>query len=160
MRTHDRNLAILVGRALDGQNFFHEVNYEHRLRDSVDELYQFRESIEATLGLSAGERSVVGNKRIDAEGKTEYRFESNEAKVCQPIVNDLDVPTGVFTVLTDCYSPTCTRERTCYSMNCPRKAAKVRSSIMDYLKAHIAIHKALKRSHSQETLQSEVSYKY
>ncbi|KAI8142477.1 CNH domain-containing protein [Fennellomyces sp. T-0311] len=138
LRTHDRNLAVLVGRALDGQNFFHEVNYEHRLRDSVDELYQFRESIEATMGLSAGERSAIGSKRPDNE------------------VNDLDVPTGVFTVLTDCYSPTCTRERTCYSINCPRKAAKVWETIYQIAsKSHTSIYKALKRSHSQETLQGE-----
>lgn len=28
---------------------------------------------------------------------------------------------GVFTLLTDCYSPTCSRDSLCYSINCPRR---------------------------------------
>ena len=28
---------------------------------------------------------------------------------------------GVFTLLADCYSPTCTRDRLCYSISCPRR---------------------------------------
>ena len=42
IKTTDRNLALLLGRALDAQKFFHDVTYDHRLRDSVNELYQFR----------------------------------------------------------------------------------------------------------------------
>ncbi|KAI9491084.1 CNH domain-containing protein [Zychaea mexicana] len=120
LRTHDRNLALLVGRALDAQNFFHDVNYEHRLRDSAEELYQFRESLESTIGLSTAERSDTTHIHIENEGE------------------DRDIPTGVFTVLTDCYSPTCTRERTCYSAHCPRKATKT-----------------LRRTQSQSSMQDE-----
>ena len=82
IKTNDRNLALLLGRALDAQKFFHDVTYEHRLRDSATELYQFREAV-------------------------------------------LDDPTtdvnGVYTLLTECYSPTCTRDRLCYSIACPRR---------------------------------------
>lgn len=42
VKTTDRNLALLLGRALDAQKFFHDVTYDHRLRDSSMELYQFR----------------------------------------------------------------------------------------------------------------------
>ena len=42
IKTADRNLALLLGRALDAQKFFHDVTYDHRLRDSANELYQFR----------------------------------------------------------------------------------------------------------------------
>ena len=42
IRTTDRNLALLLGRALDAQKFFHDVTYDHRLRDSANELYQFQ----------------------------------------------------------------------------------------------------------------------
>lgn len=42
IKTTDRNLALLLGRALDAQKFFHDVTYDHRLRDSAGELYQFR----------------------------------------------------------------------------------------------------------------------
>lgn len=40
--TSDRNLALLVGRALESQGLFHHVNYDYRLRDTESELYQFQ----------------------------------------------------------------------------------------------------------------------
>lgn len=83
IKTNDRNLALLLGRALDAQKFFHDVTYDHRLRDAPGELYQFKE----TMGEEA-----PGNE-----------------------VN------GVFTLLTECYSPTCTRDSLCYSIACPRR---------------------------------------
>ncbi|KAF2768386.1 citron like protein [Teratosphaeria nubilosa] len=81
IRTSDRNLALLLGRSLDAQKFFHEVAYAHRLRDSPNEIYQFKETL-------------------------------NEET---PEVN------GVFTLLTECYSPTCNRDNLCYSIACPRR---------------------------------------
>jgi hypothetical protein len=83
IKTNDRNLALLLGRALDAQKFFHDVTYDHRLRDSSVEIYQFRETM------------------------TEETPSSE--------VN------GVFTLLTECYSPTCTRDNLCYSIACPRR---------------------------------------
>lgn len=83
IRTQDRNLALLLGRALDAQKFFHDVTYDHRLRDSSVEIYQFKETM------------------------TEESPASD--------VN------GVFTLLTECYSPTCTRDNLCYSIACPRR---------------------------------------
>ncbi|KAK4124890.1 CNH-domain-containing protein [Parathielavia appendiculata] len=88
IRTTDRNLALLLGRALDAQKFFHDVTYEHRLRDSTYEMYQFRETM----------------------------TEEPEEK---PAVN------GVFVLLTECYSPTCTRDQLCYSIACPRRLEQV-----------------------------------
>ncbi|GAO17764.1 hypothetical protein UVI_02006400 [Ustilaginoidea virens] len=88
IRTTDRNLALLLGRALDAQKFFHDVTYEHRLRDSQAEMYQFRESL----------------------------MEDPEEK---PAVN------GVFVLLSECYSPTCTRDQLCYSIACPRRLEQV-----------------------------------
>ena len=82
IKTTDRNLALLLGRALDAQKFFHDVTYEHRLRDSPVELYQFRETV----------------------------IEDPSSNV-----------NGVFTLLTECYSPTCTKDKLCYSIACPRR---------------------------------------
>nr|ANM86637.1 putative rho guanyl nucleotide exchange factor [Cladonia uncialis subsp. uncialis]AUW30799.1 putative rho guanyl nucleotide exchange factor [Cladonia uncialis subsp. uncialis] len=82
IKTTDRNLALLLGRALDAQKFFHDVTYDHRLRDSASEIFQFRESL----------------------------MEDNYTHV-----------NGVFTLLTECYSPTCTRDKLCYSIACPRR---------------------------------------
>ncbi|KAI5791827.1 CNH domain-containing protein [Geopyxis carbonaria] len=81
IKTSDRNLALLLGRALDAQKFFHDVTYEHRLRDSPAEVYQFKD------GLLDGAHDV----------------------------------NGVFTLLTECYSPTCTPNQLCYSIACPRR---------------------------------------
>lgn len=83
IKTTDRNLALLLGRALDAQKFFHDVTYDHRLRDASGEVYQFRE----TIGEEAPSSEV----------------------------------NGVFTLLSECYSPTCTRDRLCYSIACPRR---------------------------------------
>lgn len=88
IRTTDRNLALLLGRALDAQKFFHDVTYEHRLRDSTSEMYQFRETL----------------------------MDEPEDK---PPVN------GVFVLLSECYSPTCTRDQLCYSIACPRRLEQV-----------------------------------
>ena len=86
IKTTDRNLALLLGRALDAQKFFHDVTYDHRLRDSPQEIFQFRESLMEM-----------------------------EEQAPPPEVN------GVFTLLTECYSPTCTRDTLCYSIACPRR---------------------------------------
>lgn len=87
IRTTDRNLALLLGRALDAQKFFHDVTYEHRLRDSASEMYQFRETM---------------------------------------MDEDADKPVdGVFVLLSECYSPTCTRDQLCYSIACPRRLEQV-----------------------------------
>ncbi|KAI9039397.1 putative Rho guanyl nucleotide exchange factor (Rom2) [Aspergillus affinis] len=83
IKTNDRNLALLLGRALDAQKFFHDVTYDHRLRDAPGELYQFKET--------------MGEETPGSE------------------VN------GVFTLLTECYSPTCNRDSLCYSIACPRR---------------------------------------
>ncbi|KAL8970973.1 MAG: hypothetical protein Q9183_001274 [Haloplaca sp. 2 TL-2023] len=82
IKTTDRNLALLLGRALDAQKFFHDVTYDHRLRDSPTEIFQFRESL-----------TEETSKEVN----------------------------GVFTLLTECYSPTCTKDRLCYSIACPRR---------------------------------------
>lgn len=82
IKTTDRNLALLLGRALDAQKFFHDVTYDHRLRDSSTEIFQFRESL----------------------------VEDNSTNV-----------NGVFTLISECYSPTCTRDQLCYSIACPRR---------------------------------------
>lgn len=88
IRTTDRNLALLLGRALDAQKFFHDVTYEHRLRDSQSEMYQFRENL------------------------------MDEPEDKAPV-------NGVFVLLSECYSPTCTRESLCYSIACPRRLEQV-----------------------------------
>ncbi|KAI8605082.1 CNH domain-containing protein [Dissophora ornata] len=105
IKTTDRNLALLLGRALDAQKLFHDVTYDHRLRDSVNELYQFRHKL------------ITGGPRIRSLESHDHR---PSYLASEPTV-DTDTVNGVFTLLTDCYSSTCTRDRLCYSIACPRR---------------------------------------
>ncbi|KYG46662.1 hypothetical protein M433DRAFT_64713 [Acidomyces richmondensis BFW] len=108
IRTSDRNLALLLGRSLDAQKFFHEVAYAHRLRDSPNEIYQFKETL-------------------------------NEEP---PEVN------GVFTLLTECYSPTCNRDNLCYSIACPRRLEQQQ-------RLNMKVTPGLKRETSRSSLHDE-----
>ena len=64
IKTTDRNLALLLGRALDAQKFFHDVTYDHRLRDSALEIYQFKVRV-PTSGFGA-EDGYDDDRRISA----------------------------------------------------------------------------------------------
>ncbi|WFD01264.1 RHO1 GDP-GTP exchange protein 2 [Malassezia yamatoensis] len=162
VRTTDRNLALLLGRALDAQKLFHDVNYDHRLRDSVHEVYQFqwhhgqyghefdedgtetpkddsrelssRSSIRSTSslrdlssGLVAGltplskrlqDSDHLESKRSSTEENDARWNEDRDAGASEKLLSHL--PSGVFTLLTPCYSPTCTPSQPCYSIACPR----------------------------------------
>lgn len=115
LKTKDRNLALLVGRALDAQKFFHDVNYEHRLRDSPNELYQFREFVNHRQQSDSADQEEDDGE----DGKSTVIF------VGRSDSEDEHIPHGVFTLLTDCYSPTCSRENLCYSVFCPRRLEQV-----------------------------------
>jgi hypothetical protein len=110
IKTTDRNLALLLGRSLDAQKFFHDVTYAHRLRDSSNEIYQFRETM--------------------MEDKAEIN--------------------GVFTLLTECYSPTCTRDRLCYSIACPRR-------LEQQARLNMRLQPGLKRVESQASLHEDLN---
>ncbi|KAJ7906080.1 RhoGEF Rgf2 [Mycena leptocephala] len=140
IKTTDRNLALLLGRALDAQNFFHDVTYGHRLRDSVVELYQFRTKLPSPFG--SGELAPPNvNGAGGAGGEALFGAPAPPGGVLSPDSFDgpagLDagvatvteeegeeeapLPSGVFTLLADCYSPTCSRDQLCYSIACPRR---------------------------------------
>ncbi|KAJ2959350.1 hypothetical protein NQZ79_g5117 [Umbelopsis isabellina] len=122
LRTSDRTLALLVGRALYAQKFFHDVNYEHRLRDSNQELYQYREHLQLPY---------ADQQEEESDRPLESPFPDDETVAlplsAEPVDHqDVAYPNGVFTLLTKCYSPTCTKESPCYSISCPRMAEKSR----------------------------------
>ena len=154
IKTTDRNLALLLGRALDAQKFFHDVTYDHRLRDSSSELYQFRSKLtpfvsgelvaapdahhadgddegkspdhenkdehdksDVARGLSVGHGSADSHEKETSPTTTtlvQPRRQASES-------DETPLPTGVFTLLTDCYAPTCSRDQLCYSIGCPRR---------------------------------------
>lgn len=120
IKTSDRNLALLLGRALDAQKFFHDVTYDHRLRDSSIELYQFRERL-ASPFLSNDDLALSQHLQYNPNDPF-HLPPPRRNSITDTIASSEDsTPSGVFTLLTDCYSPTCTRDRLCYSIACPRR---------------------------------------
>lgn len=180
IKTPDRNLALLLGRALDAQKFFHDVTYDHRLRDNPGEVYQFKERLTApfmpennvtdspmsehglgrapsissatrirqptltyasdsgSIQTSESQTSFFSNNPTPATSSTNLTHPSTSPQLMTmmssansvPLAMDEDseddLPVGVFTLLTDCYSPTCSRERLCYSINCPRRLEQMK----------------------------------
>ncbi|KAK4698508.1 RHO1 GDP-GTP exchange protein 1/2, partial [Phenoliferia sp. Uapishka_3] len=123
IKTTDRNLALLLGRALDAQKFFHDVTYDHRLRDSPAELYQFRERLSRPFLEEEGGGEPAFSP-VEEEGRIPGGdpAKGRRMSVADTIASEeSSFPSGVFTLLTDCYSPTCTRDRLCYSIACPRR---------------------------------------
>lgn len=114
-RTNDRNLGIILGRALDAQRFFHDVTYEHRIRDNIHEIYKFNDAIYEDDTSIKRNNSVLSttNSSYYESIMDEYTDDQNQQQQM--------IPKGVFTYLTQCYSPTCTREKLCYSISCPRR---------------------------------------
>ena len=147
IKTTDRNLALLLGRALDAQKYFHAVTYDHRLRDSPSDVYQFRTRVGTPF--HSGELSPptvtspdsqctsiptpdsfaatrdTGSPSNEASAESDPGKQPDATAVSDaPLTDgaeDVLLPTGVFTLLTDCYSPTCSRDRLCYSITCPRR---------------------------------------
>ncbi|KAG9019185.1 RHO1 GDP-GTP exchange protein 2 [Tulasnella sp. 427] len=150
IKTTDRNLALLLGRALDAQKFFHDVTYDHRLRDSPHEIYQFKSRLpspfvseevvspntatpfstplslngEYPLSTSSSQQSEISTpisatSSLSALTRTPTAPKARRLSVSS--TDDAPLPSGVFTLLTDCYSPTCTRDALCYSIACPRR---------------------------------------
>ncbi|KAF7795014.1 hypothetical protein EIP86_006158 [Pleurotus ostreatoroseus] len=186
IKTTDRNLALLLGRALDAQKFFHAVTYDHRLRDSSHDIYQFRTKVPSpftsgelvdaddssareTIKVSAaplinggqnGEATVLldkdsptqsaenGSETVQRDGSPsppDSVAPQTRPRAGSVSSDDVPLPSGVFTLLTDCYSPTCTRDRLCYSIACPRR-------LEQQARLNMKPQRALKKQMSQESL--------
>lgn len=85
LHTNDRNLGLLVGRALDHQHFFYDVTYEHHLRDSQDEIYQFKHqpchSVERDISITT--KLDTGSSRAGAT----HRSGKNTKCISNPHIN-------------------------------------------------------------------------
>ncbi|KAI8098883.1 uncharacterized protein BX664DRAFT_254586 [Halteromyces radiatus] len=149
--TNDRFLALVVGRALGVQRFFHDVSYENRLVDSAEELYQLEET-NFINKLSSGTSSKNNNKTNNNEdhmvcdsptttlspgATTESNSSVSDLYVHHPGDNDFTrlnqhtvaFPNGIITDLTYCYSPTCYGNSPCYSYSCPKRQSMKRHTM-------------------------------
>jgi RHO1 GDP-GTP exchange protein 1/2 len=94
-----------------------------RLRDNPNEVYQFRERVtfaeeeNGTISPSTSRRKQI--ERNDSMALLQITGSSVRTSSDSP--EDDYLPNGVFTLLTECYSPTCTRDKLCYSIACPRR---------------------------------------
>ncbi|EMR10036.1 hypothetical protein PNEG_01790 [Pneumocystis murina B123] len=169
IRTMDRNLALLLGRSLDAQKFIHDVTYDHRLRDSPNEVYQFREclsslsntDINAQLKADKNDLNKSLTSKVLSQGDLGASYDNHllnthsalscidftVSKNCRKTFqNDVDdLPNGVFTLLTECYSPTCVRDQLCYSISCPWRFEQ-------QARLNMKPHSALKRAESRYSL--------
>jgi hypothetical protein len=94
-QTNDRRTALQVARSLQSQLFFYEVEWGGRLlQDGLEDVYMF---LDDNPGIGSNNEQY----RVDRE----------------------ELPTGVVTVLTKCYSPSCQDGSPCYSYSCPRRAS-------------------------------------
>ncbi|KAJ1796854.1 RHO1 GDP-GTP exchange protein 2 [Coemansia sp. RSA 2399] len=131
IKAADRNLAIVVGRALEQQQLFHDVDYEKRLRDDPNELYAFDDELMHALMRQSEEAAsaVEGEEEEDDEADEESTLNQDSSRQSRtslsaqvaapgPVIN------GIFVMLTDCYSPTCSSSQPCYSVTCPRQRAQ------------------------------------
>lgn len=76
IKTTDRNLALLLGRALDAQKFFHDVTYDHRLRDNSNEIYQFRTKIRSPFVSGELHNGSASKNSKEAQLPNEKDFET------------------------------------------------------------------------------------
>jgi predicted metal-dependent HD superfamily phosphohydrolase len=65
IKTNDRDLALLLGCALEAQQLFHDVTYDYRLRDNSAKIYQFHESFAKNYVAENGYASTVSPYNVD-----------------------------------------------------------------------------------------------
>ncbi len=108
-----RQVALSLAKSLKSQLFFHEVDWgEKELTDDVDEVYTFLEDSLADMGSAPADpddwtAGLNHNSAFDSS----LSFSVGGAAADQarkPANTDLDdLPNGVYTPLTRCYSPLC-----------------------------------------------------
>ncbi|KAI8062883.1 hypothetical protein BC940DRAFT_307979 [Gongronella butleri] len=132
LATGDRFLAMMVGRALGAQRFFHDVHYEQRLMDADGELYQL-------------DVMIINAKQDFPDSPTMLLSptvtESSAGSIADIDMMERPFPNGVMTELAHCYSPTCYGALPCYSATCPKRPA--------HTKRHVTYHAPLRSQQQQ-----------
>jgi len=104
----DRKLALQVARSLQSQLFFYEVEWGGRkLTDGVEDVYMFLDEGDDNDGGGNSDAGGIPGERRSDVGRMDRE----------------ELPTGVITLLTGCYSPSCSEGLSCYSYSCPRRAS-------------------------------------
>ena len=107
------------------------------MRDNPGEVYQFRERV--TFDTTEDETHPNGtispqhsrrrpqrrNPSVDSPDLSLLHAGASTVRTSSDSPEDDYLPNGVFTLLTECYSPTCTRDKLCYSIACPRRLEQI-----------------------------------
>jgi hypothetical protein len=137
IQTNDRAVALRIGRALESQRYFHDVNYENRLIDNLKEIYQFNDILDnnrQTLFNQSSDSSIITSMISDTitSGYSEEDIVLNEDdstslfSIPPKTGFHHNHPHGIYTELLRCYSPTCDNLYPCYSYTCPKRERLVK----------------------------------
>jgi hypothetical protein len=137
IQTNDRAVALRIGRALESQRYFHDVNYENRLIDNLKEIYQFNDILDnnrQTLFNQSSDSSIITSMISDTitSGYSEDDIALNEDdstslfSIPPKTGFHHNHPNGIYTELLRCYSPTCDNLFPCYSYTCPKRERLVK----------------------------------
>ncbi|CAI4062297.1 Rho family guanine nucleotide exchange factor ROM1 SKDI_07G3210 [Saccharomyces kudriavzevii IFO 1802] len=105
MGTLDRNLGLLIGKSLETQKLFHDVLYDHSIRDSILEVYELSSD---SIFIAHQSHSSISIANTFSSSSSSLNLASTKTEI-----------NGVFVPLSHCYSPTCSLEKLCYSISCP-----------------------------------------
>ncbi|TFY82280.1 hypothetical protein EWM64_g1732 [Hericium alpestre] len=88
IKTTDRNLALLLGRALDAQKWFHAVTYDHRLRDSAGDLYQFKRGVVSPF--VSAETVLAGDHGPREDGEAGAQAITRDGTLIPPLLSTVE----------------------------------------------------------------------
>jgi hypothetical protein len=115
---------LLVARSLQNLLFFYEVEWGSRvLQDGVEDVYMFLDDYEMgpSASGSGGDIDSTGSRatsQLNGTGEGGVIVESSP-------IERTELPTGIITFLTKCYSPLCDGTGDCYAYDCPRRVSNV-----------------------------------
>jgi len=118
-----RSVALNMARSLQTQLFLHEVDWEdHPMSDDMSGVYMLYSDRVHTDKATPAQVAMPG---LSAELFVSTPWNtialSPLAAAAAASAPSHDLPTGIFTPLTRCYSPTCSHtEGSCYAPSCPR----------------------------------------
>ena len=122
---HAHQMALSIARSLKTQLFVHEVDWEeHVLTDDVDGVFMLFSDHSISDKHGSGLDSAPGlpvDQLFLRDATSSVALSSTGAAACASAQWD-ELPTGLMTPLTACYSPTCALSHTssCYVPSCPR----------------------------------------
>lgn len=131
-----QRIALDIARTLKTQLFIHEADWEeHEITNDVAGVYMlYSDSLSGNKESShASALRGVSTHLFVRSDSVHVALSATAAAACASVA-ERDLPSGILTPLTQCYSPTClwSNGRACYSPSCPRRGRGFPSMIQDH----------------------------